>query len=68
MVMLSYDLTQMVFVELCVEVLRIVAIIMLFICMFTRNIAWFMVCLLSLSPWLHTDCRSLKGRHSCGGG
>ena len=47
MVMLSYDLTQMVFVELCVEVLRIVAIIMLFICMFTRNIAWFMVCLLS---------------------
>lgn len=47
MVMLSYDLTTMVFVELCVEVLRIVAIIMLFICMFTRNIAWFMVCLLS---------------------
>ncbi|WP_335986645.1 hypothetical protein [Glycomyces sp. MUSA5-2] len=47
MLMLSYDLTSMVFVELAVQVLRIIAIIMLFICMFTRNIAWFMVCVLA---------------------
>lgn len=47
MLMLSYDLTSMVFVELAVQVLRIIAIVALFICMFTRNIAWFMVCLLA---------------------
>jgi hypothetical protein len=45
--MLSYDLTQIVFIELVVELLKIIVMIMLFICMFTRNIAWFMVCLLA---------------------
>lgn len=47
LLLIAADLGSMLFVELIVAVLKLIAIVMLFLCMLLRNVAWFLVVLLA---------------------